>query len=84
MRRAAQAVAPGGTLLIVDHGEAPPWAERLHEHVFPSAQEVVDGLALDPARWDVVRAEAAEREAQGPDGQAGHLIDNLIVLRRKD
>src|ERR1700712_1916168 len=26
LRRAAEAVASGGTLFIVDHGEAPPWS----------------------------------------------------------
>ena len=83
LRRAASAVAPGGTLLIVDHGEAPPWAERIHDHVFPSAAEVLDGIALDADEWVTVRAEAASREAQGPDGQSGHLVDNVIVLQRK-
>jgi SAM-dependent methyltransferase len=83
LRRAAAAVAPGGTLLVVDHGEAPPWAERIHDHVFPSASEVVDGMALDPAQWDRVRVGAAERQGEGPDGQIGTLIDNVIVLRRK-
>lgn len=82
LRRAADAVSPGGLLLIVDHGEAPPWAERIHDHVFPSAQEVVEGMDLDPARWEQVRVGRAEREAQGPDGQAATLVDNVIVLRR--
>ena len=36
LRRAAATVAPGGTLLIVDHGGAPPWApEEVRHHVFP-------------------------------------------------
>lgn len=84
MQRAAAAVAPGGMLLIVDHGEAPPWAPpHIHEHRFPSADEVVAGLELDPALWDTVRKEAAPREATGPDGQSGHLIDNVIVLVRR-
>jgi SAM-dependent methyltransferase len=84
LQRAAAAVAVGGTLFIVDHGEAPPWASKLAKHVhdFPSAQQVVDGLALDLAQWDIVRAEAAAREGVGPEGQTGHLIDNVIVLRR--
>ncbi len=83
LRRAADAVAPGGTLLIVDHGEAPPWAKGVHDHRFPSVTEVLDGLALDAAQWERVRVEQSEREAQGPDGQSGTLIDNVIVLRRR-
>ena len=46
MRRAAAAVAPGGLLLIVDHGAAPPWAEGHHDHVFPDATEVPAELVL--------------------------------------
>lgn len=85
LRRAAEAVATGGTLFIVDHGEAPPWASKLDKHVhhFPSAQEVVDGLQLDPPRWDIVRAERAGREAIGSDEQTGSLVDNVIIARRK-
>jgi SAM-dependent methyltransferase len=84
LRRAAEAVASGGTLFIVDHGEAPPWSNLdKHMHHFPSAQEVVDGLDLDLAQWEIVRAEPATREAAGPDGQPGHLVDNVIVLKRR-
>ncbi|MGU3499551.1 FAD-dependent oxidoreductase [Mycobacterium sp. C31M] len=81
LRRAAEAVTPGGTLLIVDHGEAPPWSN--HRHVeFPSAEEVVAGLDLGD-EWERVRVEAVAREAVGPDGQTGHLTDNVMVLRRR-
>lgn len=83
MQRAAAAVAPGGTLLIVDHAEGPPWSEAIHDHVFPSAQEVLEGMALDARQWDTLRAERAEREGTGPNGQTGTLIDNVIVLRRR-
>jgi SAM-dependent methyltransferase len=84
MRRAAAAVAPGGVLLVVDHGAAPPCAQRLHHHEFPSADEVVDGMALDHRRWERVRVESVERQAPGPDGQVGTWLDNIIVLRRTD
>ncbi len=81
LRRAAEAVAPGGVLLIVDHGDAPPWSH--HQHVeFPSAEEVVAGLGLGE-QWERVRVEAVAREAVGPDGQPGHLTDNVMVLRRR-
>ncbi|TGD90801.1 class I SAM-dependent methyltransferase [Mycolicibacterium sp. CH28] len=84
LRRAAATVAPGGTLLIVDHGDAPPWApETVHHHEFPSGQEVLAGLALDPAEWETVRLGPASREAVGPDGSQATLVDNVIQLRRK-
>lgn len=80
LRRAAAAVAPGGVLLIVDHGEMPPWSP--HNHIeFPSAEEVVAGLELDED-WERVQVGPVAREAVGPDGQTGHLTDNVIVLRR--
>ncbi|MCV7347177.1 SAM-dependent methyltransferase [Mycolicibacterium rhodesiae] len=84
LRRAAATVAPGGTLLIVDHGGAPPWApEEVRHHEFPPAEEVLAGLALDDTQWETVRLGPAERDAVGPDGQQGHLVDNVIQLRRK-
>ena len=82
LRRAAAAVAPGGTLLIVDHAAAPPWASRLHHHEFPTAESVLDGLALDGAQWQRIRVDRAERSARGPGGEEVTLVDNVIVLRR--
>lgn len=83
LRRAAAAVAPGGTFVLVDHGAAPPWSAHKHaHHVFTTPQQVVDGLALDMSVWQVLRAEVVEREAVGPDGQHAHIPDNVIVVRR--
>ncbi|MEH3142757.1 MAG: class I SAM-dependent methyltransferase [Mycobacterium kyogaense] len=77
---AARAVAPGGVLIVVDHGAAPPWANLHHDHEFPT----VDGvLAQIPGEWEQLRAGPVERDAVGPDGQQAVLIDNLIVLRRR-
>jgi hypothetical protein len=71
-------------LLIVDHAGPPPWASKLaHHHEFPSAEEVVASLELDDGEWERVRVEAVERQATGPDGQQGTLVDNVIVLRRR-
>ncbi|MHA3021004.1 class I SAM-dependent methyltransferase [Mycobacterium sp. BMJ-28] len=81
LRRAADAVAPGGRLVIVDHGAAPPWSKH-KDYPFPSIDDVLASLDLG-AGWDRLRAEPVEREATGPDGQAGHLIDNVMVLQRR-
>lgn len=84
LRRAADAVAVGGRLLIVDHGAAPPWAgEHVHEHHFATVDEVLAGLALDDKQWERLRAETVDRDAVGPDGQAATLSDNVILLRRQ-
>ncbi|MCZ0727947.1 class I SAM-dependent methyltransferase [Mycolicibacterium iranicum] len=79
---AARAVAPGGLLVVVDHGAAPPWAKHIKDHVFPTVDEVLGTIDLGAGQWEHVRVGTVERDAVGPDGQAGVLIDNLIVLRR--
>ncbi|MGV0717234.1 class I SAM-dependent methyltransferase [Mycolicibacterium sp. XJ662] len=83
-RRAADAIRPEGLLLIVDHGGPPPWASKLHhDHEFPSAEEVFASLNLTAAQWESLRVESAEREASGPNGESGTLVDNIILLRRR-
>ena len=83
-QRRRAAVRPGGLLLIVDHGSAPPWPSKLdHVHEFPSAEEVVAGMDLDTDEFDRLRVEAVEREVVGPDGQAFTWRDNVIFLRRR-
>jgi SAM-dependent methyltransferase len=85
LRRAADAVAQGGSLVVVDHGAPPPWASKLDQHhlEFPAAHEVVSSLNLDESQWDRVTAAGVERDALGPAGQRAVLIDNVIVLRRR-
>jgi SAM-dependent methyltransferase len=83
LNRAADAVRPGGLLVIVDHGAAPPWSRKLaHDHEFPSAQDVLDRLNLDAGGWDQLHVGQVDRQAVGPEGQTARLTDNLIVLRR--
>jgi SAM-dependent methyltransferase len=84
LRDAADAVRRGGILLIVDHAGPPPWASKLaHHHEFPSAEEVFGLLDLEDGEWERARVESVERDAIGPDGQTGTLVDNVIVLRRR-
>ena len=84
LARAADALRPGGLLVIVDHGSAPPWTSKLdHHHEFPSADEVVAGLNLDAEEFEPLRVEAVERQAVGPEGQQRPWMDNVIVLRRR-
>jgi SAM-dependent methyltransferase len=84
LKQAADAVGPGGLLLIVDHAGPPPWASKLdHHHEFPSAEEVLGSLDLDDGEWDRVRVEAVERQATGPDGRMSPWVDNVMVLRRR-
>ncbi|PXX10235.1 class I SAM-dependent methyltransferase [Mycolicibacterium moriokaense] len=84
LKRAASAVRPGGTLLIVDHASPPPrMAKSDRHHEFPSAEEVIVSLNLDAGEWERVRMESVERQGTGRDGEAATWVDNVIVLRRR-
>ena len=83
LRRAARAVAPGGTLLIVGHAALPPWApEPTADIAFPTPQDVLDDLALPQAQWRTERAHTLNRQATGPDGRTGTLSDSIVMLTR--
>lgn len=84
LRRAAGLVTPGGHLLVVAHAAPPPWADLPPERVdefHPAERELAD-LALD-ATWEVLVAEDRAREATGPDGQPGSLLDSVVRARRR-
>jgi len=83
LQQASAAVAPGGTLLIVDHGEAPPWGSKhIRDHHFQSPDEVVAELGLPDEGWQPQHVGTLERDAISPTGEPAVLRDNLIVLRR--
>ena len=84
LRRAAGAVAPSGTLLIVDHATPPPgMSEPDHHHEFPTADEVLSSLNLGDSQWDRVRVDVVDREATWRDGRHLMWTDNVMVLRRR-
>jgi thioredoxin reductase/SAM-dependent methyltransferase len=80
LRRAAAAVAPGGTLLVVGHGRLAPWSWDPTLRM-ATAPEVLAALDLDDAAWEVVRCESAERTATGPDGQEATITDEIVQVR---
>ncbi|MEV7647263.1 class I SAM-dependent methyltransferase [Arthrobacter sp. NPDC089319] len=85
LQRAASAVAPGGTLLVVSHAAAPPWAGHAggHRHLFPTPDEELAALNLQDALWEIRCAEVRSREATGPDGERGLLEDAVVIARRR-
>lgn len=86
LRAAADAVAPGGLLLIVEHAAAPPWTNLAHAgaHIrFPTVDETCAALRLTPQRWQVERLATASRQATAPDGQTGTAVDNVLAIRRR-
>lgn len=84
LRRAAEAVAPGGLLLVATHASVAPWSWADPNTAFPSPEEALAELALDLAAWTRVFVGAPEREATGPDGQIAIGTDNILALERTD
>ncbi|CAN5625308.1 class I SAM-dependent methyltransferase [soil metagenome] len=92
LRRAAEAVAPGGLLLIVGHAGVPHWATDAHAHDhdpvdLPTPDVVRESLftnnpRLTPADWTVVTSALVERVATAPDGSTGAIEDSVLTLRR--
>ena len=82
LRDAARAVAPGGLLLIVEHASVAPWSWTDPDTAFPTPEQSLAALDLDPARWHNEFVGAPQREATGPDGQRATVTDNIIALRR--
>ena len=79
LRRAAQPSHPAGA---ADHRpcRAPPWATKMHDHEFPTAEAVVAGLALGrrPVAADPGRQRRNEPRAPGRREVA--LVDNGLIL----
>ena len=82
LRRAAAAVAPGGTLLVVGHGRLAPWSWDPTLRM-ATAPEVLTALDLDDAVWEVVRCESADRTVTGPDGQEATISDEIVQVRTR-
>lgn len=84
LRRAAGAVAPGGTLLVVGHGGHMPHhdgGDGLRRN--PTAADVLTALALDPAAWEVDRCESVPRVVTRPDGVEMSIPDEVVQARRR-
>ncbi|MEU1056668.1 class I SAM-dependent methyltransferase [Streptomyces sp. NPDC005876] len=83
LRRAADAVADGGTLLIVLHAGWPSWqTEPPFDAEFPTLDAIPDGLALPEGEWTVRTRETVRRASVSPDGTEGHRDDHVWQLRR--
>jgi SAM-dependent methyltransferase len=83
LRRAATAVAPGGTLLVVGHAGAPHWAEHTHTAVdLPTPDELLAALELVPDEWVVQTSALVERAIEAPDGSPSSIDDSVLRLRR--
>ncbi|MBC9715094.1 class I SAM-dependent methyltransferase [Streptomyces sp. TRM66268-LWL] len=83
LRTAAATVAPGGTLLVVDHTGFPSWEPGPHPDVhFPSTQEVLAGMQLNHCQWEVRTERLYEHEVTLADGRVMTRANNILKVRR--
>ncbi|SHG95239.1 SAM-dependent methyltransferase [Streptoalloteichus hindustanus] len=83
LRGAADAVAPGGVLLVISHAGWPSWLEHPpFEYHFPTTREVLASLDLPAHRWHVEVEDLVDRELTGPGGQSGRRQDSVLRVRR--
>ena len=93
LRRAAEAVAAGGLLLVVGHSGAPHWVDDTtddHHHPaeeLPTPDEVLAALFHDNPRlsladWTVLTKAEIERPTVATDGSVGSMVDSVLKLRR--
>lgn len=81
--RAAAALRPGGTLLLVGHLTLPPWAwDPDDTSGLPSARALAGALSLDSARWRILLAEDQSRTVRHADGRAVEVVDAVLHVER--
>jgi SAM-dependent methyltransferase len=80
--RATEAVASGGTLLVVGHAAPPSWAGHPGvEGMFVDAHETATALGLDDDAWVLQVCEVRERPTVGPHGELRKMSDSVIKAR---
>ncbi|WP_404430106.1 NAD(P)/FAD-dependent oxidoreductase [Microbacterium lacus] len=85
LRRAANALAPGGYLLLVSHASPPSWSDGEHSNHggFITPPDEMAGLELDPTKWEVVVAELRTRTITDPNGEFATIDDSVVAVRRR-
>lgn len=83
LQNAARAINPGGLLLIAVHGSAPPWSTGHADTLFPTADEELAQLMLEPQEWRDILVGPIARPVTGPDGEQGEIIDAVVALERR-
>ncbi|NQX10512.1 class I SAM-dependent methyltransferase [Microbacteriaceae bacterium VKM Ac-2855] len=82
LRRAWQAVAPGGRLVILSHAGFPAGHAHAHQDL-PNAARTLAQLRLpETAGWRA-SAEYTSRDGVLPDGTTGTRTDHVVVVERR-
>jgi SAM-dependent methyltransferase len=83
LRTAADAVAPGGILLIEGHLGFPSWEHAHHPEIkFPTPADVIADLKLTDGQWEILVSREHEREQAAPDGRLMTRTDCTVKVRR--
>ncbi len=83
---AAEAVAPGGALLVVGHhpdGLTPWSAHKDMKDKFFTPEDLVEALTRGPGSWRINIADSRERRVTGPDGQQATTVDSVLRAHRQ-
>jgi hypothetical protein len=80
---AAEAVAPGGTLIATSHASSAPWMWDPSGNIRLNAKEVLESMRLDRADWEFHVVQDIPRLARGPDGTEATVLDAVLVLQRR-
>jgi SAM-dependent methyltransferase len=86
LRRAAAAVAPGGTLLVIGHAGPPSWAPgHAPPGGFVDPEAIVAALDLrhDDRTWELLVCEHRSRPTTGPAGEHASHLDGVVRARRR-
>lgn len=88
LARAAQAVAPGGSLLVLGHHTVPAeqaarWRAEGAVVDLPSPGELRERLALPEGEWTVARELLLERTVPHEDGTTSTATDGVLRLDRR-
>ncbi|HEV7950411.1 MAG TPA: class I SAM-dependent methyltransferase [Glaciihabitans sp.] len=82
LRRIAGLIAPGGTLVVVEHASLAPWSWNRGPTDFPTPEQTLASIGLTGG-WFPVEVRVGARLATGPLGESAEVLDNIIVVRRE-
>lgn len=80
IRRAANAIRPGGMLITVTHQRVAPWSWKPPKLDLPDAERLLASLKLHPVGWRQIFVGPCDRIAKLPDGRSAEVTDAVIVL----
>lgn len=81
LRRAADLLGVGGTLMVIDHASTAPWSWATADTQYPTPEQTYADIGLDQD-WQPLLLTVRDRDATGPNGQIATVTDNIILTQR--